>query len=128
MVLEPNASVGKVLDYRLRHAGLEVMLCLNYEAALSSAEEFQPDLILIEPKAARGMETLAELRRAFPQLPILVLTVYLDETMLAQAEAVGATACLLKQLDWCDLLHHIEAAMEPSPHLSTAGCAGADGR
>ncbi len=116
MVLEPNEIVGKVLDYRLRHAGLEVTLCLDYEAALPTAKSLHPDLILIEPKAERGMETLAALRRAFPHLPILVLTVYLDEMMLAQAEAVGATDCLLKQLDWCDLLRRIEAAMkQPLP-------------
>ena len=121
MVLEPHEAVGKALVSRLRQAGMEARLCPDYAAALPTAQALHPDLILIEPQAERGMETLAALRRAFPRLPILVLTVYLDERTRAWAEAAGATNCLLKRLEGDALLRCIEAALEEALSCEARG-------
>lgn len=64
--------------------------------AMASAEA--PSLIVLDLYMPRrgGLSALPQLRAAFPDVPLLVVTAYAAVEVLRQAMALGATACYTK--------------------------------
>ena len=78
-------------------------------AALELVRALQPDLVLMDVRmpVLDGPGAVAELRRAGSRLPVLVLTTYDDEQVLAAALRAGANGFLLKDSAAEDLLRAV---------------------
>ncbi len=80
--------------------------------ALRLAEEFRPDLVVIDmrlPEKA-GLETTQRLKDRWPETGVVVLSMYND--FVASAMAVGADAVVTKAEPPEVLLHVLEALLE----------------
>ena len=69
---------------------------------------------LMAPLVPPGTEVLAGLRRAFPRLPVLVMSAHGSATVRAQVMALGATTYMLKPVRRQELLEALEAALADS--------------
>lgn len=70
-----------------------------------------PDLIISDLSMPRGMDgftTLQEIHRSFPKLPVLILTMFDDESCLKETIRLGAQGLVLKQTDPNQLLEAIQ--------------------
>lgn len=69
-------------------------------AVLELAGKLLPDVILLDVRmvGANGIEIARQLRRAYPEIRIIILTTYDDEEYLFGALQVGAQAYLLKDV------------------------------
>lgn len=75
-----------------------------------------PDIVILDLSMPRGMDgftTLQEIKRSFPDLPVLILTMFDDESCLKEIIRLGAQGLVLKQTDPNQLLEAI--------HLLTQG-------
>jgi two-component system, NarL family, response regulator LiaR len=72
----------------------------NAAQTLELVKERQPDIVVLDLiiPGDDGIVTIAELRRLKPELKILVLTSYLDETNITQVLKAGASGYLLKNM------------------------------
>ncbi len=67
--------------------------------ALSAIPNVQPDLVLtdLQLKSSNGLQLIRELRRLYPTLPIIAMTMFDPTGYERQARAAGASAFALKQ-------------------------------
>jgi len=84
------------------------------EEALTKIEEDLPDILLldIEMPGKSGIESLKEIKSAFPAVVIMMLTVYCDSEKIFQSLRGGAVGYLLKKSPTEKLLVAIYEAYE----------------
>lgn len=86
----------------------------NCEQAVEKVSLLQPDVVLMDvdmPKV-NGIEGLTALRNHFPQLKILMQTVFEDDEKVFACICAGADGYLLKKASPADLLTGIEDVMQ----------------
>ncbi len=94
-------------DRRRSREGLQALLATTPEVkvvceamdgneAVRLADEFQPDVVLMDVKmpGKDGLEATREIKRAHPQMKIILLTMYINHRQ--EALAAGADAFLIK--------------------------------
>jgi DNA-binding NarL/FixJ family response regulator len=100
-IIEDNAQYRKAISfiiqmnnqYRLVHT---LENCLNM---ISSFTETKPDVVLmdIDMPGMNGIEAVWEIKKIFPEIKILMLTVFEDEEKIFGAIRAGANGYLLKK-------------------------------
>jgi DNA-binding NarL/FixJ family response regulator len=123
--MEENGSLIRVLvadDHTLVRQGIRLLLETAPEVrvvgeasdgaeAISLAHELKPDLVLMDiamPKVD-GLEATREIKRALPNVQILVLTMHEGEDYFFKSLAAGAGGYVLKRAAANDLLTAIRA-------------------
>ncbi len=88
------------------------------QGAINLARALRPDVILMDLKmpGTSGLEASRVIRREFPDIRILILTVAEDEEML-EVIRTGASGYLLKDVEPAELLKAIYNVMEGKPAL-----------
>ena len=100
LLVEDDTSLGSLFKIRIEADGFEVLLCDNGEAALQSALDFKPDLILLDimlPKVD-GFEVLNNLRSnpETKDITVIVLSALGQPSDVEKAKAAGASNYLIK--------------------------------
>lgn len=126
-------TVVLIDDHRLVRAGLCALIdeLPEYrvvaegddgDQALTLIEQHQPAVLIMDISMARtsGVQALIALRRQFPTLPVIVLSMHAGaETVLAAMRA-GASAYVLKEAAAQELLAALEAVLAGERYLGTA--------
>ncbi len=81
----------------------------NGAQAIEMAESLQPDLILMDLRMpdVNGIEATRQIHRISPQIRILVLTIFDDDTSVFPAIRAGAHGYLLKDTEQDELIRSI---------------------
>jgi DNA-binding NarL/FixJ family response regulator len=84
--------------------------------------ESQPDVVLmdISMPERNGIDAVKELRESFPEIQVLMLTVFEDEERIFQALCAGASGYLLKNTPPAQLLQAIREVHEGGAPMSPA--------
>jgi DNA-binding NarL/FixJ family response regulator len=95
------------------------------QEALDLVEKELPDLILMDLQMPRmnGVQAIRRLRIKYPNLPILVLTTYMDDKWLFDAIRSGASGYLMKDRPRQELLDAIKGTIAGDSYIdpSVAG-------
>lgn len=78
-------------------------------------ERLQPDVVLMDlsmPPGENGLSATKKIKKAFPPIQVLILTMHDDEEYLYHAFKSGATGYILKNAKDDELLHAIRAVMK----------------
>ena len=84
----------------------------NGQEAISMAQEYQPDVILMDlqmPEVS-GIEAIERIKAVQPQIAIVILTTFNEDELLIKGLRAGACAFLLKDTDHNTLKETIRAA------------------
>ncbi len=100
LLVEDDEMLHKVLSERLKKEGVEIQVATDGEQAITKAESFSPDLILLDiilPKKS-GFEVLQELRSRskFKKTPVVILSNLGQEEDIAQMKKLGVKEYLVK--------------------------------
>jgi DNA-binding NarL/FixJ family response regulator len=89
----------------------------NGEQALQVVGQTRPDAILLDlhMPVLDGIETTRRLAAEQPQVAVVVLTTYPDDTSVPEALRAGARSYLTKDADRTDIARALHAAAEPQP-------------
>ena len=81
--------------------------------AIQLVNDLEPDIILMDlyMPVMSGMEAIRKLSVSHPKLPIIILTTYNEDQLLAEGFALGAKGYLLKDTSLQSLFHSMDAAM-----------------
>ncbi|MEQ1502994.1 MAG: sigma-54 dependent transcriptional regulator [Myxococcota bacterium] len=114
LVVDDDRAVRKVLQVNLGKHGMMVTLAENPHEALQALHEADFDLVLTDVKMpnATGIELLAEVRRAWPDIPVVVMTGYGSVEDAVTAMKTGAADYVIKPISKDELLVVIERALE----------------
>ncbi|MFO1512052.1 MAG: response regulator transcription factor [Verrucomicrobiota bacterium] len=85
----------------------------NLSAALAAIPAAHPDLVLtdIQLKSSHGVQLIRELRRLYPTLPVIAMTMFDPVGHERPAKAAGATGFAVKQEGAEKLIAAIRAAL-----------------
>ena len=84
--------------------------------AISKAKRFAPDLIVLDLRmpVMDGLEAARELKKLFPQIPLMMLTCYHSSAAEKEALASGVTAVFSKPDGMQNLIWRARAVLKPS--------------
>lgn len=93
----------------------------GYEA-LALLKTHEPDIVLLDVvmKELNGHETVLRLRKDFPDLPVLMVSMYADEEYVRRSLSAGASGYLLKDASLEELEMAIRAVLQHQVYLSPA--------
>lgn len=90
-------SIGTLMQW---NAETELLAAMpDAESILADVDALQPDVILmdIDMPPSNGVEALKLLRKKYPDLPVIMLTVFEDNNNIVNAICAGASGYLLKK-------------------------------
>ena len=95
-------GIGKLLrkNYRL------VKIVTNGKSLLETVKKDPPDLILVDISLPllNGIEATRQIKKIFPSIKIVILTMYADSHLVKEAIAAGISGYLLKESAASELL------------------------
>lgn len=103
--------------------GLEVVgEAANGREALKGIETLRPDLAILDVAMPmlNGIEVTAQAMKTFPDLKVIILSMYADEAYVVRALTAGARGYLLKEATEEDLLPAVRAVAAGRSYFSPA--------
>ncbi len=111
LVVDDNRLVLATLTAGLSQAGYHVIDADNGDDAILLAREHRPDLALLDIRMeGKSGFDVAQYLRTQCRMPFMFLSAFADEETVAQVEALGAVAYLVKPLDIRQIVPAVEAA------------------
>ena len=110
-LVDDSVILRSALKNVLETSGFQVVLeASDSKELFSLLEKSKADLILLDVffPTENGLDMLAKLKRLSPKIKVLLVTGMRQETILAEAQRLGADGVLYKPFDTDDLLGAIE--------------------
>ena len=122
LVVDDDRLVLATVAHGLAQAGYEVIDADNGDDAILLAREHRPQLALLDIRmeGKSGFDVAQTLRDAY-RIPFIFLSAFSDEATIAQVQALGALAYLVKPLEVGQIVPAVQAAFA---RLSVAEPAG----
>lgn len=113
LVVDDQLGVRRLLYETFREAQYEVQMAANGTEAIKLAEEFSPDLILMDMKmpGLSGLETLRQIRSLKIPTEVIMMTAYGDVHNMEQAKELGVVFYLTKPFDLFELREKVAAIL-----------------
>ncbi len=114
--VEDDADIREIAKMALELSGdFEVVQCDCGEAALRTAQDYMPDVLLLDMMmpGMTGRETLEKLRENpdFANVPAIFMTARAQPNELEELRSIGATEVISKPFDPMSLSDQIKAAI-----------------
>jgi two-component system phosphate regulon response regulator PhoB len=115
LLVEDDPDIRHLVSYKLTTGGFDVTEASDGFAALQSARQNPPDLVILDVRLPRlsGLEVCRELRfgPSTAHIPIIMLTARARPQDLEQAYAAGATDYVVKPFSPRDLQARVADAL-----------------
>jgi DNA-binding response OmpR family regulator len=123
LVVDDDLTMGEVVGEYLRDAGLEARHAADGPSALSVAEQWPPDLVVLDLMlpGIDGLEVCRRLRAAHGSqqaLPVIMLTALGEEADRVLGLEAGADDYVTKPFSPRELLARVQAAMRRANRLA----------
>ena len=121
LLVDDDADARTAMRFYLEGRGFTVGEAADGEEALARAHELRPALVLmdINMPGMNGIECASRVRTAYPQVEIIMLTVYQDADNVMRSLAAGANGYLLKRATRDDLLAAIHQVLAGGSPMSS---------
>lgn len=115
LVVEDEAAIAELIALNLRHAGFDVMVAIDGDAAQQEVDKVLPDLVLLDWMLP-GTSGLALAKRWRGQqrtkdLPVIMLTARAEETDKVAGLDAGADDYLTKPFSTQELMARVRAVL-----------------
>ena len=115
LVVDDDADIRDMLQFKLAKAGYDVHTEEDGETGLAAARDLQPDLILLDWMMPRltGPEVCRELRAAedTARVPVILLTAKAQEADVQRGFATGADDYISKPFSPRELMSRVQALL-----------------
>ncbi len=114
LLVDDHALFREGLGNKLKTQGIQIVgMAENGRVAETKARELQPDLILMDIHMPEqdGLVTTRHLKKQFPHIKIVMLTMAVEEELLLNALKSGASGYLLKSLPAPEFLSMLNDVM-----------------
>ena len=113
LVVDDDRLVLATVTHGLSQAGYEVIDADNGDDAILLARQHRPELALLDIRMeGKSGFDVAEYLRDVCRIPFMFLSAFADAATIAQVEALGAVAYMVKPLDVGQIVPTVEAAFQ----------------
>ena len=119
-------------DHEMVREGLKAMLTAepdfeivgdapNAEQAFELIDRLRPDVILLDVRlpGVSGIEICRSVTDRYPDIAVIIVTTYTDETLIAQCIQAGARGFIIKDIERFDLKRSIRAVARGEAAIDT---------
>ena len=101
LLVDDEQEFIETLSERLKMRDLDAKMALDGEQALEAVQDDEPDVMLLDLKmpGMDGMEVLGQIKKAYPNVQVVMLTGHGTEKDEERALRLGAYAYLQKPVD-----------------------------
>jgi len=121
LIIDDDMETRSILEQTLTSVGYDVCTVSDGKEGLAELSIQPADLILTDLFMPNqdGLETITEIRKRFPQSPIIAMSggSIVSQSMLAVAKQLGAARVLEKPFDIETLLYTVETVSPVAPRL-----------
>jgi CheY-like chemotaxis protein len=99
LIVDDNAGVRRLIRQVVSELAEEVRECSDGDQSLIAYMNFQPDLVLMDVRmpGMDGLTATKQLKKAYPDAKIIIVTDYDDDLVRSAAQEAGACGYALKQ-------------------------------
>jgi CheY-like chemotaxis protein len=124
LIADDDKLILSTFRFALARRGLKILLAEDGAAAIAYLEQVPVDIVFLDilMPGKDGLETLIEIRRRFPAVPVYVMSgggTRSKQDFLTVADKFGATGTIRKPVTPTDLIKIIEAL--PHSAMSEGG-------
>jgi DNA-binding NarL/FixJ family response regulator len=122
-IIEDRPEISSGLDYIIsQYPGYSCKVFMTAEAALNNITSGEFDVVLmdIQLPGMSGIECTQHLKQKFPELRIMMCTVFEDDEKIYRAIAAGASGYILKRTEPQILMKSINELMEGGAPISSS--------
>ena len=114
IIIEDDVGVRTALARSLEQHGNLVRACATASEGMANLQEITPDLVLLDYRLpdADGLGLLEQIRRQWPDLPIIMMTGYANVETAVKAMHLGAYDYVSKPFDLEQMLIVVNKALE----------------
>lgn len=109
LVVDDDKFIRVAVCDSLRDSGFRLIEAENGNAALARLREVEPALVILDlfmPERS-GLDTLGEIRKSHPALPVIILSSLDTETMIEEAFRLGASDFVSKPFHPTEIAHSV---------------------
>ena len=119
LVVDDEKPIADILQFNLKKEGYEVWCAHDGDEAVRMAEEFKPDLILLDIMLPNrdGMEVCREVRKKY-EMPIIMLTAKDSEIDKVLGLELGADDYVTKPFSTRELIARVKANLRRHQHIA----------
>lgn len=101
LIVDDQAGVRRFLAEAFSEEGYRVEVASSGAEAIRKAVVRLPSLVLLDVKmpGMSGLETLEELRKIAPDIPVVMMTAYGELDIVAEAKKIGVKHYIIKPFD-----------------------------
>jgi DNA-binding NtrC family response regulator len=110
-IVDDDAGQRQLYDNALRRAGYRTVLCRDGAEGLTRAATCDLMLLDVRMPGMSGLDVLAEVRQTRPELPVILLTAFIDVRDAVAAIKQGARDYLEKPIDLDELIAAVDDAL-----------------
>lgn len=122
LVVDDESDIRKVLEFRLKNAGYDVISASDGESCLRKAKEEAPGLIILDVMmpGINGFEVCKLLKEGdkTKDIPVIMLTVLAGEADLSKGLERGASCFISKPFNIIDLLWEVKTIIAGEKKVS----------
>jgi DNA-binding NtrC family response regulator len=114
LVVEDTKDLLDILDMRLSMDGAHVMTASGYNEGLSVVEQNELDIMITDwcMPGMNGKYLIKMVQDIRPGIPIIIMTAFLSEKVIEEAQEMGIRHIIEKPFEYPDLLMLIKKAMK----------------
>jgi len=110
-IVDDEPAQRQLLENALQHAGYSTVSAEDGEGALGLADELDAMLLDVRMPGLSGLDVLARLRTSHPNLPVILLTAFIDVRDAVAVIKQGAVDYLEKPVDLDELIAVVDDTM-----------------
>ncbi|MCX5701896.1 MAG: response regulator [Candidatus Omnitrophica bacterium] len=113
MLADDEEDFRKPLSFWLESKGYSVDCAENGEIAIKMIQENTPNIVLLDLNmpVLDGLGTLKRIREFNKDLPVIIISAYVDDPRVREANAYGISGVFYKGKDFKDWLSLLETAL-----------------
>lgn len=110
LIVDDEAGIVQEIKEFLQEEGYEIYTADSAKAGIKCVEEIKPDVIMIDVKLpdASGIEVLKACKERSPATKTIMVTGYVDQLVMDEAEKIGRDTFLQKPFDLVRIIEEIE--------------------
>ena len=114
VILDDEASMGRILVKMLGSLGYDAKSFSNPAEGLAALPQLHPDVLLTDVRMPEmnGMQVLQHMRREFPDVPVLMVTAFGTVESAVEAMQAGAFNYITKPFEQTALIAQITRALD----------------
>ena len=119
LLVDDEADFTQPLSFWLKSKGYDVIVASGGQEGINLVRQDCPNIMFLDLNmpGIDGVETLRRIREFNPEIPVIIISAYLDDKRITQTHKLGISGVFYKEKDFSEGLSLLETALRMHKNL-----------